>query len=415
VLKDITKSEKYSSYWCEFLENYLKRDAILLFWVNALQLLNDRITLGSVRLRENRFFDFLDYCWAETNDHMTVDVPTTNLCRPCLMRLNEPRLDTLCDMKIIITGASGFLGSWLCRVLENDFEVIALLRASSKATKLANLSSTEILKLDSARWENLILQERPDVLILNHWWGVGNKYRNDLKQFDNVEGINRLAGVARLAGVNTLIGVGSHAEVGPVSSEINELTADGPTSTYGDAKVKTRIAIEESLKGSDVRFIWMRIFSTYGPLDDGSWLIPNLVDTLARGEVFKMTKGEQEWSYLHAYDLAKAFSSVIKDENISGIVNVGNEETISIREAAIGIAKILEKQNLLDIGKIPYRLDQVMNLRPLCETLTHSGWQPQISFEEGIKQTINWLQNKAQSTIVTKVGESLDFNLPPRF
>jgi nucleoside-diphosphate-sugar epimerase len=250
---------------------------------------------------------------------------------------------------------------------------------------------------------------------LNHWWGVGNKYRNDLKQFDNVEGINRLAGVARLAGVNTLIGVGSHAEVGPVSSEINELTADGPTSTYGDAKVKTRIAIEESLKGSDVRFIWMRIFSTYGPLDDGSWLIPNLVDTLARGEVFKMTKGEQEWSYLHAYDLAKAFSSVIKDENISGIVNVGNEETISIREAAIGIAKILEKQNLLDIGKIPYRLDQVMNLRPLCETLTHSGWQPQISFEEGIKQTINWLQNKAQSTIVTKVGESLDFNLPPRF
>jgi UDP-glucose 4-epimerase len=318
-------------------------------------------------------------------------------------------------MKIMITGASGFLGSWLCRVLEGDFEVMALVRATSKTSKLANLLSAEILKLDSAHWESLILKEKPDVLILNHWWGVGNDHRNDLKQFNNIAGISRLADVARMAGVNTLIGVGSHAEVGPISSQINESTVDGPTSTYGDAKVKTRIAIEETLKGSDMRFIWMRIFSTYGPLDDGSWLIPNLVDTLARGEVFKLTKGEQEWSYLHAYDLAKAFSFVIKDKDVSGIVNVGNEETISIREAAISIAKILDKQKLLDIGKIPYRLDQVMNLQPVCKTLTDSGWQPQISFEEGIKQTINWLQNKAQLTIITKEGKSLDFNLPSRF
>jgi nucleoside-diphosphate-sugar epimerase len=127
-----------------------------------------------------------------------------------------------------------------------------------------------------------------------------------------------------------------------------------------------------------------------------------------------MTKGEQEWSYLHAYDLASAFSKVIEDTNISGVVNVGNPSTIVIRDAALKIANILGKASLLEFGAIPYRNDQVMKLHPLCEKLTEAGWYPQISFDEGIRQTIEWLGRKNLTPIVTKNGQTIDFKLPVR-
>jgi nucleoside-diphosphate-sugar epimerase len=158
----------------------------------------------------------------------------------------------------------------------------------------------------------------------------------------------------------------------------------------------------------------MRIFSTYGPLDDGAWLIPNIVDSLMKNKKIGLTKGEQEWSYLHAYDVASAFQTVIREKHIHGIVNVGNTQTISIYDAATTIGRILEKQELLEFGALDYRPDQVMRLQPLCETLTKAGWHPQISFEQGIRQTIDWLQRKELQPIITDSGQSLDFKLPVR-
>ena len=67
------------------------------------------------------------------------------------------------------------------------------------------------------------------------------------------------------------------------------------------------------------RFVWMRIFSTYGPLDTGAWLIPQTVDSLSLGKSMDLTKGEQEWSYLHAYDLARAFGAVVDNPAVAGV------------------------------------------------------------------------------------------------
>jgi UDP-glucose 4-epimerase len=317
-------------------------------------------------------------------------------------------------MKVIITGASGFLGSWLCRVLASEFEVIALVRETSNLVKLTDPKNIEIIQLKNSLWGEYLAASSPDILILNHWTGVGNENRNDPRQLENVQAMLLLADAAITAGVNTIIGVGSQAELGPVNSVISENALDQPTSIYGQAKVDTRLAIEALTKAAETRFIWMRIFSTYGPLDDGTWLIPKIVDSLANDRGIALTKGEQQWSYLHAYDLALAFQTVIRERPINGIVNVGNPQTISIRNAASTIGKILEKEELLEFGALEYRPDQVMRLQPLCETLTKSGWRPQISFEQGIRQTIDWLQRKDLQPIITESGQSLDFKLPVR-
>jgi UDP-glucose 4-epimerase len=317
-------------------------------------------------------------------------------------------------MKIAITGASGFLGSWICRVLAEQHEVIALVRESSDLTKISDLKTIQVVQRESSVWASFIVDCNPEILILNDWSGVSNKDRNRPEQFANVLRHHKLASAAVIAGVKTIIGVGSQAELGPIDSEICESRFDNPKTLYGQAKVDNRLMIDNITKMNSVRFVWMRIFSTYGPLDDGSWLIPNIVDSLERDLSIDLTMGAQEWSYLHAYDLAMAFAKVIENGSIHGVVNVGNPETIAIRSAASTIGKILKKEELLKFGALDYRIDQVMRLQPLCETLTLAGWSPQVSFNEGIQQTIDWLQRKPLRPIATLSGETLDFTLPVR-
>jgi nucleoside-diphosphate-sugar epimerase len=246
------------------------------------------------------------------------------------------------------------------------------------------------------------------------WWGVGNQDRNEERQFENIEAMKSLALAAREAGVTAVIGVGSQAELGPIENTITEDLPDNPTTKYGMAKVQAREALEEIFKDSKTRFAWMRIFSTYGPLDTGAWLIPQTVDSLSRGKAMDLTKGEQEWSYLHAYDLARAFEVVVNNPDAVGTVNVGNPQTIILKDAVTKIAQILGAENLLNFGAVPYREDQVMKLQPSCETLISIGWKPVVTFDSGIAQTIAWLKGQSADELVCLDREKTTFELPAR-
>lgn len=317
-------------------------------------------------------------------------------------------------MKIVVTGSSGFLGSWICRVLVEYFDVTALVRPSSDLFRLTGISNLQVVALDTSEWAIYIKENAPDSLILVDWWGVGNQDRNDLRQFDNVYRMCDLANAAKMAGVGTVIGVGSQAELGPIENEITEILSDQPTTKYGFAKAEARLKLRNIFKNTHTRFVWMRIFSTYGPLDTGNWLIPQTVDAIRSGQRMALTKGEQEWSYLHAYDLAMAFKLAVEVDEIAGIVNVGNPVTISIKNAVNTIGKILNEEKLLNFGAVEYRQDQVMKLKPLCEKLTSVGWKPEISFNDGISQTIKWLTGENSNQLKTISGSYINFDLPAR-
>ena len=297
-------------------------------------------------------------------------------------------------MNILIFGGSGFIGSWIARYLSTlkNYNVTVICRPESNLFKLQGIEGIEIFPRNVESWAIELEQLSPDVLILADWWGVGNELRNDQLQFANIERQSQLVTSAVKVGVKTIIGLGSQAELGQIDSKIPEDQIDNPTNEYGSAKVATRVALMKLTKNTNSRFVWMRIFSIYGPLDSGNWLIPNCVRKLSKEEVFDATSGEQEWSYLHAFDLARAFEFVINNETVQGSVNIGNPETIFIRQVLGQIQSKMELTGYINFGSVPYRKDQVMKLAPNCEKLLAVGWRPSVSFEAGLNQTLDCLR-----------------------
>jgi UDP-glucose 4-epimerase len=295
-------------------------------------------------------------------------------------------------MKILITGASGFVGSWICRKLASHHDVTALLRNESSTFKLKNILNLNIAQNSELEWITYIRRSQPDVIILADWWGVENQYRNDERQFQNVERFKKLVDAALSTGVNHIIGIGSQAELGPVQNRVYEDQPDNPTTSYGKAKVEARKYLL-SINSEDVKTAWFRIFSTYGPLDSGNWLIPNTVKSLSNQKSMDLTEGVQKWSYLYITDLAEALLVCIKN-GLSGIINCGNPEPVLIKEVVLKIASLMGREDLLNFGAIPYRNDQVMLMSPVCETLSSVGWHPRVDINEGLYQVVEWLSGR---------------------
>jgi len=320
-----------------------------------------------------------------------------------LIGVKEPK-------RIAITGASGFLGSWVSRILCINHSVTAIIRPESDTFRLLGIKGLEIVKAPSNIWATKINYLMPDVLISMEWTGVEGGLRNSLNQSLNVDRSRFL--LRELKPISTLIGVGSQAELGPVSDAITENQLDAPTTEYGRCKVKVRELFSESAKKSGVRFAWARIFSAYGPTDNSEWLIPATMRAVASGMKVPLTLGEQKWSFLHAYDLAMAFQQIVENETLSGVINVGNPETIEVRDVVLKIASLEGRSDLLEFGSIPYREDQVMKLEPICKSLNSVGWTPMVSIDSGIAHLRKYFIEKTNSPLKLKDGTSKSFNLP---
>jgi len=312
-------------------------------------------------------------------------------------------------VQVLVTGANGFIGSWICRVLTKKHQVVALVRTASDIYRLRDLKSIKVIRGGESAFHDAVKFYSPQVVVMSDWWGVENQFRDSEQQFSNVARLKSRLPV--LKEVDKLIGIGSQAELGPKSNWITEEETDAPTTLYGAAKVDARKILQTNLS-SRVQFIWSRIFSTYGPLDAETWLIPSTIHKILNGERVALTRGEQDWSFLHSWDLGCAFETMVEDNNIDGIVNVGNEETVKIAEVVKFIGDYMGKSDLLDFGSLPYRPDQVMRLAPVTRKLSNAGWLPRVGIRDGLENMVQWMSGNSSSPLKLSNGKALKLNLP---
>jgi nucleoside-diphosphate-sugar epimerase len=299
--------------------------------------------------------------------------------------------------RILLTGATGFIGAHVLRRLLADerVQVAAFLRTTSDAWRIRDLAH-RVQRIDGdlrqiAAAESAVAAFAPDTVLHLAWTGVTNTFRNDPQQIDNVEATVNLVRLSHRIGVRHWIGLGSQAEYGPHEGPLREDTPTHPTTLYGITKLSACMLAQHLCATANIRFAWLRLFSAYGPMDDPSWMIPYLTLRLLRHERPALTAGRQRWDYVHVEDAAEAVCRVAATGQATGIFNLGSGRTATIREIVERIRDLVDPVAELGFGEVPYRPDQVMHLEAdITKLTTATAWTPQTSLDEGLRRTVDW-------------------------
>ena len=299
-------------------------------------------------------------------------------------------------MRCLVTGASGFIGRHLVpKLLSRGHELTVLVRGPSK---LAEAERVRVVKGD---FTNLLgLQEAlalnaVDMTIHLAWEGVTGEDRNRTQQITgNVRGTLALWETVSEAGCKAWMGLGSQAEYGTTMGPVSEECPTMPVTAYGAAKLATSILTRQLCQLSAMRFVWLRLFSGYGPGDDPRHMIPVLIAALLNGQKPAVTPCEQLWDYLYIDDIVEAMVACI-ERDIEGTFNLGGGCTVPLRWVVESIRDCIDRELPVGFGAVPYRPDQVMHLEADITRLASAvGWRPRTELQEGLRQTVDYYRTR---------------------
>lgn len=293
--------------------------------------------------------------------------------------------------KIIVTGASGFIGRQAVRQLVGKgWEVHAFCYPAAP------------VETDGATWHIVNLldqQEMRDAIMplgathLLHlaWYVEHGKYWTAPENFRWVAATLALAEEFRKAGGWHMVGAGTLAEYDWNFGYLRENeTPMIPATVYGQCKYNTFSLLSSYGAATGMRVAWGRVFYLYGPHEGPARLVSSVIVNLLKGQPAQSTHGRQVRSFLHVADVAKAFVCLCEQE-VAGAFNIGSGEAVTLRQVAEFIGAELGAESLLRIGALPAREDEPPVLLPDIRRIAAEAlWQPDFDLKSGLRDTISW-------------------------
>jgi len=291
-------------------------------------------------------------------------------------------------MKILITGATGFIGKTLIPCLyENGWKDIAVLVRNPEKARRLFIGMPELKVFDtSTGWDNDIEMYDPDAVIHLATYFSG---KSDLGSATEIINTNVLFTTQILESL-------SHTDcryfinIGTFSEYQNGAGVLKANNLYSASKTAVRPIIKFYQSISGFKWINVIIYSPYGRYNMQKKIIDHLVKAVDSATPVAFSKGEQILDFIHVDDIASFFSTLLCKINTLQEsyyeFHLGSGEGRSIREAARTIEKIYGGKINADWGKLPYRTNDIMHaVAPISANLSLLGWKSRLSFEEGIK------------------------------
>ena len=302
--------------------------------------------------------------------------------------------------KAVITGPTGAIGIALINeLIQNGTRVLAICHKGTK--RIANIPKSDYVEIIEADLENLkecaeIVAHDYEVFFHFAWACTVGDSRNNIKaQIDNIQYTIDAVELASILGCKRFIGAGSQAEYGRCERDLDSNTPTFPENGYGIAKLCAGQLSRIRCNQLGIDHIWTRILSVYGPYDGEKTLISGLLKSFLNGQSPSCTKGEQIWDYIYSKDIAKALRLLAERGVSNKVYCLGSGEGHPLRDYIESIRNLINPNLRIGFGEVAYGEKQVMHLcADISELVRDTGFIPQYSFEEGMRETIEWVRGQ---------------------
>ncbi|AEX85660.1 dTDP-D-glucose 4,6-dehydratase [Marinitoga piezophila KA3] len=314
-------------------------------------------------------------------------------------------------MKVLVTGAEGFIGSHLTEMLvEKGYNVKAFVRYNFQndwgwLEKSKYLKDIEIYTGDIRDYDS-VYDSMKDVDVVFHLAaliGIPYSYISPLAYIKtNTEGTYNVLEAARKLDIQRVIHTSTSEIYGTAQYvPIDEKHPYNPQSPYAASKAGADHLALSYYRSFELPITIIRPFNTYGPRQSARAIIPTIISQILAGKKqIKLGNLTPTRDLNYVKDTANGFITVgLHEKTIGDVYNLGTGKEISIGDLAKKIIELTGKdvEIVTDKQRLRPKKSEVERLLSNPEkAMKLTGWKPQYSLDEGLKETIEWIKENLQ-------------------